>query len=59
MLIKKIETIRTPDHPNLIWVKVYNEDGTYGLGETWFGAEAVDIHSRLAPILIPTRLRQP
>ena len=61
MLIKKIETIRTPDHPNLIWVKVYNEDGTYGLGETWFGAEAVeaDIHSRLAPILIgkdPTRL---
>ena len=31
MLIKKIETIRTPDHPNLICVKVYNEDGTYGL----------------------------
>jgi len=61
MFIKKIETIRTPNHPNLIWVKVYNEDGIYGLGETWFGAEAVeaDIHSRLAPMLIgkdPTRI---
>ena len=61
MLINKIQTIRTPDHPNLIWVKVYTDDGLFGLGETWFGAESVeaDIHSRLAPLLIgqePTRI---
>jgi len=54
MLINKIQTIRTPDHPNLIWVKVYTDDGLFGLGETWFGAESVesDIHSRLASLLI-------
>ena len=61
MLIDKIETIRIPEHPNLIWVKIYNNDGLFGLGETWFGAEAVeaDIHSRLAPLLIgqdPTKI---
>ena len=61
MLINKIQTIRTPDHPNLIWVKVYTDDGLFGLGETWFGAVSVeaDIHSRLAPLLIgqePTRI---
>ena len=61
MLINKVQTIRTPDHPNLIWVKVYTDDGLFGLGETWFGAESVeaDIHSRLAPLLIgqePTRI---
>lgn len=61
MLINKIQTIRTPDHRNLIWVKVYTDDGLFGLGETWFGAESVeaDIHSRLAPLLIgqePTRI---
>ena len=61
MLINKIQTLRTPDHPNLIWVKVYTDDGLFGLGETWFGAESVeaDIHSRLAPLLIgqdPTRI---
>ena len=61
MLIDKIETIRIPEHPNLIWVKIYNNDGLFGLGETWFGAEAVeaDIHSRLAPLLLgqnPTQI---
>ncbi|MDC0227943.1 mandelate racemase/muconate lactonizing enzyme family protein [Alphaproteobacteria bacterium] len=61
MLINKIQTIRTPEHPNLIWVKVYTDDGLFGLGETWFGAESVesDIHSRLASLLIgqdPTRI---
>ena len=61
MFINKIQTIRTADHPNLIWVKVFTDEGLFGLGETWFGAEAVeaDIHSRLAPLLIgqdPTRL---
>ena len=61
MLIDKIETIRIPEHPNLIWVKIYNNEGLFGLGETWFGAEAIeaDIHSRLAPLLLgqnPTQI---
>ena len=61
MKITKVETIRLPEHPNLIWVKIYTDEGLNGLGETWFGAEAVeaDIHSRLANILInedPTKI---
>ena len=40
---------------------MFTDEGLFGLGETWFGAEAVeaDIHSRLAPLLIgqdPTRV---
>ena len=61
MKITKIETIRIPEHPNLIWVKIHTNEGLYGIGETWFGAEAVeaDIHSRIAPIIInqdPTKI---
>ena len=41
MFVNKIETIRIPEHPNLLWVKVYTNEGLFGLGETWFGAEAV------------------
>ena len=54
MKITKIETIRIPEHPNLIWVKIHTNEGLSGIGETWFGAEAVeaDIHSRIAPIII-------
>ena len=54
MFVNKIETIRIPEHPNLLWVKVYTNEGLFGLGETWFGAEAVeaDIHSRIAPLLL-------
>ena len=54
MKIIKIETIRIPKHPNLIWIKVFTDEGICGLGESWFGAEAVeaDIHSRIAPIII-------
>lgn len=54
MKILKIETIRLPSRPNLIWVHLHGEDGYVGLGETWFGAAAVeaDIHERIAPLLL-------
>jgi galactonate dehydratase len=52
--IKKIETIRIAEHPNLIWVQVHTDDGLVGLGETFFGARAVEayIHETAAPLLI-------
>ena len=37
MLIDKIETIRIPEHPNLIWVKIYNNDGLFGLVKLGLG----------------------
>jgi galactonate dehydratase len=52
--IEKIETIRVAEHPNLLWVEVTTDDGVVGLGETFFGAMAVEayLHETAAPILI-------
>jgi len=54
MKITAIETLRLGAHPNLTWVEVHTDAGVIGLGETWFGAEAVeaDIHARIAGLLI-------
>ena len=54
MKIIKIETLRIPEHPNIIWIKIHTDEGIVGLGESWFGAEAIeaDIHTRIAPIII-------
>lgn len=54
MKIAKIETIRVAEHPNLLWVEVTTDEGITGLGETFFGARAVEayIHETAAPILI-------
>ena len=54
MKITAIETLRPKTHPNLIWVRVHTDEGLTGLGETWFGADAVeaDIHGRIAPLLL-------
>jgi galactonate dehydratase len=52
--ISKIETIRIAEHPNLLWVQVHADDGLVGLGETFFGARAVEayIHETAAPLLL-------
>lgn len=54
MKIEAIETLRLGDHPNLLWVRVHSNEGLTGLGETYFGAgpSEVDIHDRIAPILL-------
>ncbi len=54
MKITKLETIRVEDRPNLLWVQVHTDEGLIGLGETFFGAEAVEayLHETVVPIVI-------
>ena len=49
-----IETLRLGEFPNLIWVRVHTDEGVVGLGETFFGTEAVEayIHESAAPYLL-------
>jgi galactonate dehydratase len=49
-----IDTIRLREFPNLLWVEVRTDSGLVGLGETFFGAEAVasHIHETAAPYLL-------
>jgi L-alanine-DL-glutamate epimerase-like enolase superfamily enzyme len=61
MKISAIETLRTAELPNILWVKVQTDEGLVGLGETFFGAETVEayLHEYVAPRLIgqdPTRI---
>jgi galactonate dehydratase len=52
--ITAIETLRVAEHPNLLWVHVHTDEGLTGLGETFYGAAAVEahIHEIAAPLLI-------
>ena len=54
MKITRIETLQTPTYPNLIWVQLHTDDGLVGLGETFFGPDAVAgyIHQLAAPYLL-------
>lgn len=54
MKITKLETIRMAERPNLLWLHVHSSEGVVGLGETFFGACAVEtyIHDTLAPLVI-------
>jgi galactonate dehydratase len=61
MKISAIETLRTAELPNILWVKVHTDEGLVGLGETFFGAETVEayLHEYVAPRLLgqdPTRI---
>jgi L-alanine-DL-glutamate epimerase-like enolase superfamily enzyme len=61
MKITALETLRLGAHPNLCWVRVHTDEGLVGLGETWFGAAAVeaDLHERIAPQVLgedPSRI---
>ncbi len=44
MKITSIETLRIAEHPNLLWVLVRTDEGLVGLGETFYGAAAVEAH---------------
>ena len=50
MKITAIETLRTDEFANVIWVRVHTDAGVIGLGETFYGAAAVEaqIHDTLA-----------
>jgi L-alanine-DL-glutamate epimerase-like enolase superfamily enzyme len=54
MRITAVETIRLDEFANVLWVQVHTDAGLSGLGETFFGARAVEafIHESAAPQLI-------
>jgi galactonate dehydratase len=54
MKVKAIETIQLAEFANLLWVHVHTDEGLIGLGETFFGADAVAayIHESVAPYLL-------
>ena len=44
MKITCIETLRTEEFSNVLWVRVHTDAGIVGLGETFYGARAVEAH---------------
>ncbi|MFO1501730.1 MAG: mandelate racemase/muconate lactonizing enzyme family protein [Verrucomicrobiota bacterium] len=54
MKIAKIETVRLPAYPNLLWVQIHTADGLVGLGETFYLPAAVEavVHDFAAPLLL-------
>ncbi len=54
MKITSLETVYVDEFPNLTWVQVHTDEGLTGLGETFFGAGAVEahIHDFIAPYLL-------
>lgn len=54
MRIIAIETIRLGEFPNLLWLHVHTDESLVGLGETFFGARAVEahLHETAAPLLL-------
>ena len=60
-VITRIETLRNPEYPLIVWARVYSSDGIVGLGETSLSPEAIEanIHESIAPYLLgadPNRL---
>lgn len=54
MKITGVETLRIEEFPNLLWVRIETDAGIQGIGETYFGARAVEafVHETAAPSLI-------
>jgi galactonate dehydratase len=54
MKVDALETVYVDEYPNLLWVHVHTDDGLIGLGETYFGASAVEahVHEYIAPYLL-------
>jgi galactonate dehydratase len=52
--IVEIETLRSSVQPNVCIVQLHTDDGISGLGETFYGASAVEayIHESAAPLLL-------
>lgn len=54
MKVTAIETVRSAEFPNILWVQVVTDEGLVGLGETFYGPAAAEahIHQTIAPHLI-------
>jgi galactonate dehydratase len=52
--VVQIDTLRLGEFPNILFVLVHTDDGLTGLGETFFGARAVEayVHETAAPYLL-------
>lgn len=52
--IRSVSTVQVEMQPNVVWVLVETESGVVGLGETFFGADAVAayVHETAAPYLV-------
>jgi galactonate dehydratase len=52
--ITQVETLRLGEFPNIIWTRLYTDEGLVGLGETFMGAAAVEayLHEWVAPKLL-------
>ena len=46
MKITALETVRLDEFPNVLWARVHTDEGLTGLGETFFGARAVEASPR-------------
>jgi galactonate dehydratase len=44
MKITSLETLRLDEFYNVLWVRVCTDAGIIGLGETFYGAGAVEAH---------------
>ncbi len=54
MKLTQLETLRLGEFPNILWVRLYTDEGLTGLGETFMGAQAVEayLHEWAAPRLM-------
>jgi galactonate dehydratase len=54
MKVFRVDTLRLDEFPNILFVQVHTDEGLMGLGETFFGARAVEayIHETAAPYLL-------
>jgi len=60
MKITAIDTIRLEEFGNVLWLHIHTDEGITGLGETWFGAKAIEsyIHESVAPVILGRDARQ-
>ncbi len=54
MQVVQVDTLRLGEFPNILFVLVHTDEGLVGLGETFFGAQAVEayVHETAAPYLL-------
>jgi galactonate dehydratase len=53
-VITRIETLRNPEYPEIVWTRIYSSDGFVGLGETSFSPDAIEayIHNDIQKYLL-------
>jgi galactonate dehydratase len=54
MKVVQVDTLRLDEFPNILFMQIHTDEGLTGLGETFFGAKAVEayVHETAAPYLL-------